>query len=97
MRGGISRAKSAEEGQKTMKFMPEAWGLKVMTTKDAVAIVERIGSHYVVTIMKRPTDLGKIFSLLNIHSDAFFSLPPDIFTQDPEGRRHAQGRDKKDS
>jgi hypothetical protein len=97
MRREILRAKSAEKKPNITKSMPEVWGPKVITTKDAVVIAHRIGSHYVVSIMKRPTGSAEILFLFDIHSRIFFSLLHNIFTQGQGGKPHAQGRDNKSS
>ena len=97
MRRKILRVRYAAEMRKTTKFTLGVWGPVVVTTKDVVVIAHRIGSHYVVSIMKMPIDLARVNFLLFIHSSTFFSLLQSIFTQDVGERRHAQGRDKKDT
>lgn len=97
MRRETLRVRSAEKKPNTMKSMPEVWGPRVITTKDAVAIAHKIGSHYVVSIMRRPTGSAEILFLFDIHSRIFFSLLQSISTQGAGGKPHAQGRDKKGS
>ena len=97
MRRKILRVKSVGKGRRTMRFTPEVWGPVVVITKDLAVIVHRIGYHYVVSIMRKPIDLARVNFLLFIHSSTFFSLLQSIFTQDVGERRHAQGRDKKDT
>ena len=97
MRRKILRVRSAAEGRRTTKSTPEVWGPVVVITKDLAVIAHRIESHYVVSIMRKPIDLARVNFLLFIHSSTFFSLLQSIFTQDVGERRHAQGRDKKDT
>ena len=97
MRRKILRARFAEEKPNIMKFTPEVWGPRVLITKDLAVIAHRIGYHYVVSIMKTPTDLASLSFLLCIHSNEFFKWLQTIITQDVRERHHAQRRNKKDS
>ncbi len=80
-----------------MKYMPVVWGPKVLITKDLAVIAHKIGSHYVVSIMRMPTGLGDLSFLLYIHSNTFFSLLRLIIIKGAKERQNAQGRNKKDS
>ncbi len=95
MRRKILRVRSVGEKRKRTKYMPEVWGPRVITTKDLVVIAHRIGSHYVVSIMRMPTDLEGIYFLNYIHSSTFFSLLRLITMQGVKEKRDAQGRNKK--
>ncbi len=97
MKRRILRVRSVEKERRTTKSMPEVWGPAAITTEDAVVIVQRIGSHYVVSIMTRPIDSAKGFSLVCIHWSRFLKLLQTIITEGREGKRHAQGRNKKHS
>lgn len=97
MRREILRVKSVTKKPNITKSMPEVWGPKVITTKDAVVIAHRIDSHYVVSIMKRPTGSAEILFLFDIHSRIFFSLLQSIITQGQGEKPHAQGRSNKGS
>ena len=97
MRRKILNVRSAAKGRKSMKFMPGVWAPRVLITKDAVVIAQRIESHYVVSIMRMPTDLGGICFLHYIHSSTFFSLLRLIIMKGVKERPDAQRRDKKGS
>ncbi len=97
MRKRILRVKSAAEGRRTTKSTPGVWGPVVVITKDLAVIVHKIGSHYVVSIMRMPIDLASLSFLLYIHSNEFFKWLQTIIMQDVRGRPDAQGRNKKGS
>ena len=97
MRRKILNVRSVVKGRKTTKSTPEVWGPKVIITEGVVVIAHRIESHYVVSIMRMPTDLGGICFLHFIHSSTLFSLLRLIFMQGVKERQDAQRRNKKDT
>ena len=62
-----STAKSVKNQLNGIISSPVAWGPRVVTGKGADAIVSRIDSHYVVSIMVKPIALGGRVSALNTH------------------------------
>lgn len=82
-------AKSAESEPNGMKYSQEGWGPKVVMGKGGDALVSRIGSHYVVTIMAKPISMEQRISSLSIHFKELMNVLWSITSHDAGGNPFA--------
>ena len=82
MQKDTSTVKSAENLPSGIISSLGAWGPKVVTGRLADAIVSRIGSHYVVSIMVKPITMELRVSALSIHLKAFMDAAFSIINEE---------------
>ena len=75
-----STAKSVKNQLNGIISSPVAWGPRVVTGKGADAIVSRIESNYVVSIMLKPISLERRASAISTHFTVYMNLLWNIIT-----------------
>jgi D-arabinose 1-dehydrogenase-like Zn-dependent alcohol dehydrogenase len=77
--------RSASDQLKAIISTPEVW-VKALSGKGADAIVQRIGSHYVVSIIAKPINLEGYISLIAIHSQEIAIVRQNIISKGAGGK-----------
>lgn len=85
MRVFKNTAKSAVNLPSGMKYLQGGWGVKALTGKVADALVSRIGSHFVVSIIPKCIPPERRLFLLNIHFRESTNVLWNIITKGAEG------------
>ena len=80
-----STAKSVKNQLCGIISSPGAWGPKVVTGRGADAIVSRIESHYVLSIMVKPITLERRASAISMHFTAYMNVLWNIITNGQGG------------
>lgn len=86
------QSKDAMKEQYTITSLPVVSVPKEVKMKDGDAIVQRIGSHYVVTIMRKSTWWVGTLSLKSIHLQHAFSVLWNIIWDAQPGGSDEKGK-----
>ena len=89
-------AKSVKLPQSGIISLPGAWGPKVVMGKGADAIVSRTGSHYVVSIIPKPTTPEQKLSAMFMHLIEFTKELWCTTMNDAEKKPDVQKEENKD-
>jgi hypothetical protein len=87
-------AKYVKKKQSGIISTQGGWGPRAITGQVADAIVSKIGSHYVVSIILKPTFKDERVLALNTHFNEYMKVLWSIITNDVGGNPNVYGKGK---